>query len=89
MKNNPYKDNPDYVTFAEAANMVGKSLTTFRKYADRMRICGIHVGRCTYYRRDKIETLRDILSFGAQELIAKLEAMTGGKVTITFEKNND
>lgn len=82
MKDNPYEDNPDYVTFAEAADIVGKSLTTFRKYADRMRICGIHVGRCTYYRREEIETLRDLLSSGAQELIARIEAMTGKKVKL-------
>ena len=82
-----FKDNSDYVTFREAVEMVCKSPHTFRKYAERIRVCGTHIGRNTYYRREDIEYLREFITQGAQDLIARLEAMTGGKVEIRFEKD--
>ncbi len=83
-KENPYKDNPDYMTFAEAVDMTGKAIETFRKYANKMLIYGERVGRCTYYRREDIEQLCAFFSWGTQELVQRLEILTGGKVTITM-----
>lgn len=84
MRRDQFKDSPDYVTFSEAVGMIRKSPHTFRKYAERMGICGTHIGRNTYYRREEIEMLVDFFNQGTQDLIARLEAMTGGKVTIKF-----
>ena len=79
---NKYKNKPDYVTFKEAVCMVGKSATCFRKYAERLQIYGEREGRCTYFHRKDIETLHEFFGWGAQDLIARLEVMTGKKVKL-------
>lgn len=79
-RENPYKESPDYLTFGEAVDEVGVALSTFRKYAERLGIYGERISRYTYYRREDVETLRSIFSWGAQDLIVRLETMTGKKV---------
>ena len=83
-KNDIYKDNPDYLTSRQSCEELGIWPLTFKRYVERYAIVGIECGRCTYYHRNDIETMRNFFSWGAQDLVIRLETMTGGKVTITM-----
>ena len=69
--------------FKEALKIVGVQPRTFRKYAKKIGMVGEHVGHCTYYHRNGVETLRFMLNEGKIDVkIAEIERLTGQKVQL-------
>lgn len=79
---NIYRDNPDFVTTKEACDYLGVYPLTFYRYVERFCIDGHPCGKFTYYLKSDIEVINNFLSWGAAELIVRLEAMTGCIVTL-------
>ena len=77
------RQNPDFITFKEAVEMVGMYPPTFKKYAERFGISGARVGRCTYYKKDEVERMRVALrDDNVDILIQAIELRTGKKVQL-------
>ncbi len=79
-KENPYSGKPQYLTQTEACDELGISKMTFRTYAQRYELKSEKWSKYKYYRRQDVEEIKQFLSWGAQDLIVRIETMTGKKV---------
>lgn len=81
-KENPYKNDPQFFSTNQACEFVGVHPITFKKYIDRFCFQSFRHSKYTYYRKEDVEAVRDFFSWGAQELITRLETLTGKKVQL-------
>ena len=70
------------MTQGEALRELGIAYITFERYCHRLGIEGEREGRCTYYEREQIETLRKLLDSKVPTWIILIEKETGKKVKL-------
>ncbi len=81
-KENYYKNNSNFLTQRMACDELGIHPITFNKYAERFCVIPHYCGKYKYYHREDIEKMQDFFSWGAQDLITRIEKMTGKKVQL-------
>lgn len=80
---NPYKNNPDYLTFGQSVELLGIYPPTFRRYAERFGIKGKRCGTYNYFLRSEVEFLNMALNGNAVDILIKaLEFRTGKHVRL-------
>ena len=78
--NNPYKDDPKYITFGKAVEMLGVYPPTFRRYAERFGIRGQRCGTYSYYKIEDIENLNKALNVYSVDILIKAIEYRTGKI---------
>jgi hypothetical protein len=73
-----------YMTTGEALSFLGMHQHTFDRYVKKFGIKKEHEGRNTFYRKEDVDYLNNVLGNRVPTLIKMLEKITGGKVTITM-----
>ena len=81
-KDNPFRNDPKYITFGEAVELLGVWPPAFRRYAERFGIKGQRVGTRNYFVREEVEHLNMALKDNVDILIKALEYRTGKKVQL-------
>lgn len=74
-----YLDNPDYLTLKQAAEEAGLDPVTFKKYASNIGISGNPVSKYTFFTKDDVEKVREMVEKQANIWLRMLEKATQKK----------
>lgn len=77
-----YLDSPNYLTLKKAAEEAGLDPLTFKKYAANIGVNGTPISKYTFYSRDDVNKIRNIVEGQVPVWIRMIERATGKKVKL-------